>query len=480
VHVVAKLIVVVGGGLAVSWTASAEPAPGKLESAGSAGTAAAIPRSATALSVLPDHGSLLEYDPRRKAERRAAFTYHPVQFSEAHAWKATHAGTAVELRLPDGRDVRIDYRRHEVGSDGNWTWIGRSDDGLDALITFGEKAVFGHIEQPAAESLRFTMVNGQAWLVETDPAPWPDGKAAPAIDDDVLLPPRVASATTPFASAMGKGAPVPVTVDVVLGFTDGFVTKFGGVSQALTRLTNLVALTNQALQASGVTPTIRVVGTQQVAYTDNNGNLTALEALTGITCNPSCAPQAVPAALLPLRDAREQFGADLVSLVRPFRAPQHGNCGQAWLLGGGGFAIDNTDAPFAYSVVSEGVDVDEGSGLSVFCNDQTLAHELAHNMGQAHNLEDSNGSGTHSYAYGYREASSTGFYTIMARRLANSSQFQINHFGNPAINYAATARPTGTAGADNARSLNLSMPLVAQFRAAVELPPQVFADGFEP
>jgi len=61
----------------------------------------------------------------------------------------------------------------------------------------------------------------------------------------------------------------------------------------------------------------------------------------------------------------------------------------------------------------------------------------------AHNIEDASGNGTHSDAYGYREASSSGFFTIMAYRLANSSQSGIDYLGNPAVNYAATNRPTG-------------------------------------
>jgi hypothetical protein len=478
-----RAMLFVGAWAALLGSASARASMDHRATGAEPASQAAVPRPADALNALPDHGVLLRYDAHRKSETRDALTFHAVQLSEAHAWQAAVSRGGIEVPLPDGSQVRFAYVRHEPGTDRNWTWFGRSDAGADAVITFGDKAVFGYIGQATDEALRLTMVNGRAWLVALDASRETGRRGASLPDDDVLLPPQLGpqrgAKPSSASAAVARGA-VPAEVDVLLGYTDGLVTKYGGVSQVLTRLTNLVALGNQALQASDVAHRLRLVGTRQVSYTDTNSNTTALQALTGVVCNPTCSPQSVPVALLPLRDAREATGADLVSLVRPFRAPQQASCGLAWLLGGGGFAIDNSDAPFGYSVTSDGSDLDENSGFNVFCSDQTLSHELAHNMGQAHNLEDSNDSGTHSYSYGYREASSVGFYTIMARRLDNSSQFGINHFSNPDVTYAATGRPTGTATADNARSLDLSMPLVAQFRAAVLQPGQVFADGFEP
>src|SRR3546814_15131477 len=67
----------------------------------------------------------------------------------------------------------------------------------------------------------------------------------------------------------------------------------------------------------------------------------------------------------------------------------------------------------SYSVVSDGTDLDEGDDNTYFCREETLAHELGHNMGQAHNDEDSDTTGVHAYSYGYRETSSIGFYTVM-------------------------------------------------------------------
>jgi hypothetical protein len=433
-----------------------------------------------AYASLPDRGTLLAFERDRQPVRRGAHTYHAVQLSEAHALKAAAAGKSINLPTPSGGTMRIAYQRHEEGFDGNWTWIGKTQDGLDAIITFGETAVFGRIYQRDTEALNLTMSGGRSWLVEADPSKMLDGNLGRDHESDVLIPQSVAAAVSAkkrtsagsVATASEQALAGPAdTVDVVLGFTNGLVTKYGSVANANSRLANLIAITNQAYQNSLVNPRVRLVRTVQVSYTDTNDNETALEALTGFTCTTTgCTAQTVPAELVPLRTARDQYGGDLVSLVRPFQAPQHQGCGIAWLLGGGGFTIDNTDAPFGYSIVSDGTDVDEGDGRTYFCREETLAHELGHNMGQQHNIEDAGSppdSGSHSYSYGYREATTTGFYTVMAYRLANSSQFSINYFGNPGVNYLDTGRPTGTAAADNARSLRLTMPLVVQFRASV-------------
>ncbi len=433
---------------------------------------------AIAFASLPDQGTLLAFDRSRKPVQRGAYTYHAVQLSEAHALNAAVAGKSIDLPLPSGETMRIAYQRHEEALDGNWSWIGKTKDGLDAVITFGEGAVFGRIYQKDTEAYSLTMSGGRSWLVQTDPSKVFDGNLGrDAGESDALIPPSVAAAVnarklSAAAAVEGGGkASAANTVDVVLGYTNGLVSKYGSAANATTRLSNLMAITNQAYANSLITPRVRLVRTVQVNYTDSNTNELALEALTGYDCTAtSCTPQTVPAELVPLRTARDEYGADLVSLVRPFQAPQHQGCGIAWLLGGGGFAIDNTDAPFGYSIVSDGNDQDEGDGRNYFCREETLAHELGHNMGQQHNTEDSGGdSGTHPYSYGYREALTTGFYTVMAYRLANSSQTSINYFANPSVNAPGTspARPTGTATADNARSLNISMPLVAQFRNSV-------------
>ncbi|MGH6977827.1 MAG: reprolysin-like metallopeptidase, partial [Brevundimonas sp.] len=390
--------------------------------AGNAKSVSAFAFRSPALSFasLPDRGELLAYEKGRQTKRKGAYTAYPVAISEAHALRAMHTGEMV-VNAPNGEPIRLTYERHEENQDGNWTWIGRNADGAEAILTFGEKAVFGVIPQGATDTLRLTMSAGQSWLVQTDRSKLAglDG-ATRREGGDQLVPPKLSSTGSTSLAAMraesatADASVASAVVDVLLGYTNGFATQLGGKSQANTRLVNMIAITNQAYANSGVSMRVRLVKTMQVNYADNTDNGDALEKLTGYEAGNDGGPITPDPAFDELREARDETGADLVSLVRAFRTPQNNGCGIAWLIGGEQSGITKEDAPFGYSVVSDGTDLDEDDDNTYFCREETLAHEMGHNMGQAHNEDDSDGAGVHAYSYGYRESSSTGFYTVMA------------------------------------------------------------------
>lgn len=457
---------------------------------GYAGAAFTSRAPMSSFASLPDRGELLAYQKGRQVKHRGAYTAYPVALSEAHALNAMHTGEMV-INAPNGEPIRLKYERHEEGKDGNWTWIGRNVDGASAVITFGEKAVFGVIPQGATESLRLTMSAGQSWLVQTDRSKLAGVGGEPHREGgDQLLPPDLASAdairvpssmqAAPATAAASASASTAV-VDVLLGYTPGMVTKLKSESAVITRLVNMIAITNDAYTNSGVSMRVRLVKTLKVNYPDNTDNGDALEKLTGYKAGPDGGPITPDPAFDELRDMRDEVGADLVSLVRAFQTPENNGCGIAWLIGSGQRDIKKEDEPFGYSVVSDGDDVDEEDGYIYGCRQETLAHELGHNMGQAHNKEDSrddNGDlsyGTHKYSFGYRESSATGFYTVMAYPKNDADQFSIRYFANPGVKYKK--RATGVANeSDNVRSMNLTMPVVSQFRSTVVPLSRVISD----
>jgi peptidyl-Asp metalloendopeptidase len=462
--------------LLAGWSSDWDPAragdAGARSLAGSAGSAttpvAITPAKGdqTPFASLPGHGNLLAYDRARPVKQSGPYTWHPVDLSEARALRAVVDGEMVVMS-PDGRPIRLHYERHVEHANGNWTWFGRDRHGADAVLTFGEKAVFGSIPDGDREALQLTVADGRSWLVHTDV------QSLPALDTsrpDYLVPPDLSHAIVSrsiVAAGLGAeslNAQASTTVDVLLGYTSGFATALGGQSQAVTRLTNLVDITNQAYVNSGMSQRIRLVHAMEVQYPDATDNSDTLQKLSGYKSGVGAI--AVDPAFNALRAARDQYGADLVSLVRKFQAPQNNGCGIAWLIGGEQSPIGASAAPFGYSVVSDGTDRDETDNLTYGCRSETLAHEFGHNMGQAHNVADSSTTGAHAYSYGYREDSSSGFYTVMAYRLANSSQTAIRYFANPSVSYRD--RPTGMVDvADNVRSLNQTMPRIATFRDTI-------------
>lgn len=430
-------------------------------------------RSARGFASLADRGELLAYAmPRDQRLAQKPGAAYQVRLSEEHAFNAAHEGGRIVVPLPDGGSAALTYERHVEHPDGNWSWIGRDENGADAVITFGEKAAFGSIPQSDGESWRLTTAAGRSWLAKNDRnriAAMGSGKRA---STDALVPPDAAGDASQSESPGAHSnitmvatdeALAAVTVDVLVGYTNGLAAALGGQSQAVTRINNLVDITNQAYANSGVNATVRLVGAQQVTYPDATDNGVALEEVSGQTQTGPTTPSPAFAAL---RAARDTLSADLVVLLRDFQSPENNGCGIAWLIGSGQTGIEQADAPYGYSVVSDGSDMDGGD--TFFCRDESFAHEIGHNMGQAHNAENSTSSGVHSYSYGYRETFSTGFYTIMAYALTGANQTGIRYFANPNVTF--NGRPTGSATADNVRSMNQVLATVASFRGAAGTP----------
>ncbi|MGL5004357.1 MAG: reprolysin-like metallopeptidase, partial [Casimicrobium sp.] len=194
-----------------------------------------------------------------------------------------------------------------------------------------------------------------------------------------------------------KALPSPQsTIDVLVAYTDGMVTRYGSVNGVLSRINTLIAYANTAYGNSDVAITLRLVHTVQTSYTDNGSSNTALDDVT---------PPTSVTTLSNLASLRNTYGADLVVLMRSFNSTNSG-CGVAW-VGGSGVQNISLSESLGYSVVQDGsFSVSNGTR---FCTLGTLAHELGHNMGLMHDrvqLAGPTGSspydfGATRYAYGY-------------------------------------------------------------------------------
>jgi hypothetical protein len=434
---------------------------------------------------LPDRGDLVGYPAQRIARRDGAYTWHRADLSEAHALAAIADGS-LRITTPAGETLDFVYERHEEHPSGDWTWVGRLERGSAAdevVLTFGDRAAFGTIAQPGKEPLRLTVRDGAAWLIETDASRVADirNRATQPKGPDYLVPPSGVSSREADTSASGPAmASAPSTaaatsssgpvIDLVLGYTPGFATMYGGQSQAVTRLNNMVAITNEAYANSQIAGRVRLVHTLQVSYADNTNNGDALEKLTGYKSGTGWVK--TDPAFSALRAARDQYGADLVSLVRKFNDPENDGCGIAWMIGGGGSRVDTGDEPFGYSVVSDGED--QGTdGKTYFCRHETLAHEIGHNLGSQHDKATATkdgkvSQGAYSYSFGYKTDSANGnFYTVMA--YGDSGQTRYRVFSNPRTTFCG-GRACGVSDqSDNARSQEQTMPTIASFRSTAVL-----------
>lgn len=407
-------------------------------------------------------------------------------------------GDEADLALPNAGTFKVSYRESVANADGTTTWVGQLRDYGDdyrVILTYGPEATDGHILTPYGEFLLGTHAGGQ-WLVDVTRSGL---QAPPSAGTDALVSPphlvgpagaghgsvsggaqlaagaaagglsaptgggtAAAAASkptpTPTPTPTPKPTPTPApksaapaantTIDVLVLYTDGFKARLG--TAAATRISSLVALANQAYKDSGVAITLRLVGTAQVAYTDVNSDSIALSDLSNGA-----------GAFANVRALRSEYGADLVTVLRPLHTKARMTCGLGWIGGYGGNPI-SWYAGSGYSVVGDGTDMD---GRGYYCNDYSFAHELGHNMGSMHDRATvaAQGGGSGAYPYGFGYGKSGAFGTVMS--YINPV---VGKFSNPALKTCANqvcgiSETDVRNAANNALSLNNTRDAVAAF-----------------
>lgn len=247
-----------------------------------------------------------------------------------------------------------------------------------------------------------------------------------------------------LATAYPANVNEKTSIDLLILYTEGTATRYGG--DPSTRFHHLVNVANQTYIDSGVDLELDIVHTQQVDYSDNIDTDTALREMTR-----------GDSAFDNVEALRQQYGADMVVLFRPYHRNQ-GGCGLAWVGGAGseGDMSRASDKRYAYSQVAVST-----------CPDYTLVHELGHNMGLRHSRESDSEGGTFSYALGHGEYGS--FSTVMAYQSSFNADYwsgKIYKFSNP--NKLCKGSPCGVDrslpnGADAAYTLNITASQIASF-----------------
>ncbi|MEI7869069.1 MAG: reprolysin-like metallopeptidase [Candidatus Methylumidiphilus sp.] len=383
--------------------------------------------------------------------------------------KGMKPGKKISLALPSGtssfvHDNRFDHKNGDI------TWVGyQENEGQPsrAMITMGKYGPMGHIVT-AAGTYQIITEEGQTYLVDVDASGLQSGSL---LEDQATGNPDTGGAGTGPIVLGGGGSynkvssaanlqayPHPssntagtagnalnpasfTTIDLLVLYTKG-------LAQPETRVNYLADLTNQAYLDSKINAKVRVVRIEAVEYGETGDNSKALSDLTNGT-----APFGKAQAL------REKYGADLVTLIRPFHAGSQQGCGIAWVNGDNGSALSSY---LGYSVISDGGDQD---GQLVYCGEHTLAHELGHNLGNVHDRPFTNTAGAFSYSYAWGVDGSFG--TIMSYLRPS-----VLLFATPLLNNACRGQPCGYPegdpnASDNAATINQTAPIVAGFLPTV-------------
>lgn len=443
----------VGQGVAPAVTAAAPPPQARavVSTPSRPRSVAKASLAATASQPQPHtsgDGELFTYSSTDTPHRDGPFTYYPIDVSVDDALASALTGH-LTLTAPDGTQIQLDYDRHINHGDGNWTWIGRMHDGdigQDAVITFGPDATAGTLPSANGQLLRITTIGGHTYMAA---APYSQLKRGVRAGGDTVVSAADGTVSVTAAESSLTATSVPatgVTVDVLAPFSSGYRAYRGSAAAATTAITNMIAVANQALLNTNITNvSFRLVGTLEVNYADNSDNSAALTDLAG------------GAAFVDVRNARARYGADLVSFVRHFTDDQNG-CGLAYIPQ---VPYSLTGVNQTWSVVGDGT-IDTGNGSYAYCPDESMAHEMGHNLGAQHNKQQSPTGGLYPWSYGYRNDSAA-FYDVMAYGLDGQESELV--YSSPDIS-VCKGLPCGIANsADVARTLRETMPVAAGFRA---------------
>lgn len=327
------------------------------------------------------------------------------------------AGETVNLNFGPGYTAELD--RVDVQSLGARTWIGRIEGGGIAervIISELNGHSFGRIATSDGVWLIVPGQNGGHRIFQH-----PDNAVREFVLDDTIVP-TANMLLTEFSSSAGQSsgtetsAAVPIgsngTIDIAVAYTQSMTDTWGLAVGG--RVQYLMALLDQALIDSDTGLRARLVHLSQAATADeaasNTNSLYDFQDGVSSGIPSDNVPSGAGQDFSSFQAIRNAVGADLFVLIRRHYSGSGivnrtgSSCGAAFLIGSGSGTIDNNSAGSGVAVVSDfinGNDTNLGNGYS-FCSDFTLAREIGHNLGFAHNRENADMPGVFDYAYGHR------------------------------------------------------------------------------
>jgi len=323
------------------------------------------------------------------------------------------------------------------------------------LVVHGD-AVAGTLRdgEGGAYRIRYGAV-GVHWVERIETGAFPPCSQTPQFQQRVqreVMGRVAAGATAGQSSAAVAGEPSVDSgsvLDILVLYSDVTRAAAGGTNAIRAEIQLAVDVANDAYVASGIGTRLRLVHMDEVVYDEVTG-WDGFEDHVVRLWDPE------DGYFDQAHELRDLYGADLVSLiVEDSHSDTIGatTCGIAPVMQ----EMSPEFESLALSAVNRECSADNWS----------LAHEVGHNQGCAHNRENAGIAGLFSYSYGHWFTGHTrGWRSIMAYDSGDTWQ-RVGHFSNPNVLYdgAATGAPIGTTDeAHNAATINATKTTVARFR----------------
>lgn len=348
-------------------------------------------------------------------------------------------GSEIALPLPGGQVEVAIVTRRELDQDGfvQIQGVSRMDGaGAPTVVTVGKDAVFGTVISHGNEYQIVTR-KGRTQMVDPTAAGWsklrgPDqaeaggdpepqvaalsvggtqkAGTAPATDGSTLVP-----------LAAGK---IDTTITLFMTYGPSYVTQWGSEAVARTRLSNIVQLANSAYANSGTGIAFKIVGWAKVNQTDTTPQ-TVLPAM-----------RADSGAFKGVAALKRTAGGAITVFFAPFNpvTSKTSTCGLAYVPGGGAGGMNLFKAQVGSAMFAA---LNDGQSNGYYCEMLSLAHELGHNLGNAHDKANSSFPGVFGYSYG--KGVSGQFGTVMSYISP-----RVALFSSPQLTCTASKQPCGS------------------------------------
>lgn len=341
----------------------------------------------------------------------------------------------MDLALFDDVTVRVRFDRVTHVNRSMTSWVGRLGDGSDpdawyTLVRNGD-AVVAHFWLADGRVFKLRPVSEDAArhvAVELDSMGF---ESCATCEEEHGS--RTHVLPDQNAAAVARGCEDDGTViDVLVVYTPAARNAAGGTASIQALAVSAIEATNQAYLNSGVQTSVRLAHLAEVDYSESGSFGTDLSNLrTGV----------VPDAL----ELREIFDADLVAML----SNSTGACGIGYLMQD----LDPGFESLGFSVTR----------YSCAVGNLSFAHELGHNMGCQHDIDNAGSNPLFPYSFGWRWTTNGG--QLRRSVMAYSPGSRVPHFSNP--NVLNGGVPTGVeSSAFNALSINNAAYVVSNFRVS--------------